>query len=79
MAENAKLKIAFHIKKEEGREKPFFNRIGKAFVNKNGSLNLLLEYLPLPVVNKDGTVEPLVINIQDYKPKEDNGKESFSE
>lgn len=79
MAEKNKLKIAWHIKREEGRDKPFFNRVGKAFVNKDGSLNLLLEYLPLPVVNKDGTVEPMVINLRDYVPKEDRGGDSFSE
>ena len=60
MAVSAKLKIAYHIKKEEGRDKPFFNRIGKAFVNKDNSLNLVLEYLPMPTINKDGTVEPMV-------------------
>ena len=75
----AKLKIAYHIKKEEGREKSFFNRIGVAFVNKDGSLNLMLEYLPLPTVNKDGTVEPMTINIRDYEPKEKKDAESFGE
>ena len=75
----AKLKIAYHIRKEEGRDKPFFNRVGKAFVNKDGSLNLLLECLPLPVVNKDGTVEQTTINIRDYVPKEKKDEESFGE
>jgi hypothetical protein len=78
MAEKAKFKVAYHIKKEEGREKPFFNRIGVAFVNKNGSLNLHLEYLPLPVII-DGKIEPMVINIQDYVPREKKEGESFSE
>jgi hypothetical protein len=79
MAEKSKLKIAYHIKKEEGRDKPFFNRIGKAFNNKDGSMNLLLDYIPLPVVNKDGTVEQLTINIRDYVPKEKTDSDSFSE
>jgi hypothetical protein len=79
MVEKSKLKIAYHIKKEEGREKPFFNRVGKAFVNRDGSLNLLIEYLPMPVVNKDGTVEPMMINIRDYEPKEKKDAESFGE
>lgn len=73
------LKIAYHIKKEEGRDKPYFNRIGKAFTNKDGSLNLLLEYVPLPVVNKNGTVEQLTINIRDYEPREKKDEESFGE
>ena len=79
MAEKSKLKIAYHIKHEEGREKPFFNRIGRAFENRNGSLNLILDYLPLPTVKKDGTSYEMVINIQDYKPKEKNEGDSFSE
>jgi hypothetical protein len=79
MAEKSKLKIAYHIKHEEGREKPFFNRIGRAFTNKNGSINLLLDYLPLPTVKKDGTVYEVVINIQDYQPKEKTDGDSFSE
>lgn len=78
MAKSA-LKIAYHIKKEEGRDKPFFNRIGRAFVNKDQSINLLLDYLPLPVVNKDGTVEQLTINIRDYEPREKKDAESFGE
>lgn len=79
MPEKAKLKIAYHIRKEEGQEKPFFSRVGKAFVNKDGSLNLLLDALPLPVINRNGTVEQLVINIRDYVPKEKKDEESFGE
>lgn len=75
----AKLKIAYHIKKEEGRDKPFFNRIGKAFVNKDGSLNLILEYLPLPTVDREGLSDPMTINIRDYEPKEKKEADSFSE
>lgn len=75
----SKLKIAYHIRKEEGRDKPFFNRVGKAFTNKDGSLNLKLECLPLPVVNKDGTVEEMVINIRDYVPKEAKDGDSFGD
>lgn len=79
MAAKSVMKVAYHIKKEEGREKSFFNRIGVAFVNKDGSLNLLLEYLPLPTVNKNGTVEQMTINIRDYEPKEKKDAESFGE
>lgn len=79
MAVSAKLKIAYHIMREEGRDKAYFNRIGKAFVNKDGSLNLVLDYLPMPVVKKDGTVEPMTINIRDYEPKEKKEADSFGE
>lgn len=79
MAAKSVLKIAYHIKKEEGRDKPFFNRVGRAFLNKDGSINLLMEYLPLPVVNKDGSVEQMTINIRDYVPKEKTEGDSFSE
>lgn len=73
------MKIAYHIQHVEGKEKPFWNRIGVAWVNGNGSINLKLEYLPLPTVKKDGTVAEMVINIQDYEPKEKTEGESFSE
>jgi len=79
MAAKSALKIAYHIKKEEGRDRPFFNRVGRAFVNKDGSLNLLLDYMPLPVVNKNGTVEQLTINIRDYEPREKSESDTFSE
>ncbi len=84
MADKPKLKIAYHIKHEEGREKPFFNRIGRAFVNRNGSINLFLDYLPLPTIKKDkdsstGEVYEMVINIQDYVPKEKTDGDSCSE
>lgn len=79
MPPKAKLRIAYHIRKEEGQEKPFFNRIGRAFDNKDGSTNVFLDYIPLPVVNKDGTVEQTVINIRDYTPKEKKDEESFGE
>ncbi len=75
----AKLKIAYHIRKEEGQDKAFFNRVGKAFLNKDGSLNLILEYIPMPVVNRNGTVEQVTINIRDYEPREKKDEESFSE
>ena len=73
------LKIAYHIRKEEGQDKPFFARVGRAFENRDGSINLLLEALPLPVINKNGTVEQLVINIRNYEPKEKKDEESFAE
>jgi hypothetical protein len=75
---SSKLKIAYHIKHEQGREKPYWNRIGKAFQNANGSINLILEYMPLPVII-DGKVQEMVINIQDYVPKEKSEGDSFKE
>jgi hypothetical protein len=73
--ETAKLKIAYHIKKENrnGEEKSFFNRIGRAFVNKDGSINLFLDYIPTQF--NDETV----INIRDYEPKEKKEGDGFSE
>lgn len=69
----AQLKIAYHIKREEGREKPFFNRIGRAFVNRDGSLNLFLDYVPVGLGPNDA------INIRDYEPREPKASESFGE
>lgn len=71
----AKLKIAYHIAKEDrnGETKSYFNRIGKAFVNKDGSINLFLDYVPTKF---DGET---VINIRDYEPKEKKEASGFEE
>jgi len=73
MAKDSKLKIAYHIKHEEGKEKAFFNRIGRAFVNRDGSMNLFLDYVPVGLGPNDA------INIRDYEPKEKKEAESFNE
>ncbi len=73
----AQLLIAYHIRREEGQEKAFFNRVGHAFINKDGSTNLKLEYLPLPVVDSEGKMQEIVINIRPYEPKEKKEAESF--
>ena len=38
---------AFQIIEREGLEKAIFSRVGTAFVNKDGSLNILLDAIPL--------------------------------
>lgn len=75
MAPGAKLKILYHIKKEkrDGEERTFFNRVGRGFVNKDGSINIFIESLPT------GLTEETAFNLQDYKPKEKKEAESFSE
>jgi hypothetical protein len=72
---NAKLKVLYHIKKENrnGEEKTFFNRVGRGFVNKDGSINIFLESLPV------GVTEETAFNLRDYEPKEKKEAESFSE
>lgn len=37
----------FNIRNVEGAAKPFFKSIGVAFVNKDGSMNVILDSLPL--------------------------------
>lgn len=71
----AKFKVAYHIKEEErdGKKKGFFNRIGVVFINKDGSLNCKLDYIP-PCVN--GTYD---IHIRDYEPKEKTERSGFEE
>lgn len=73
--EKAKFKVAYHIKKEtrDGEERTFFNRVGRAFTNKDGSINLFLDYIPT-----QWDVET-VINIRDYEPKEKKEAEGFEE
>ena len=38
---------AFQIIEREGLEKAIFSRVGTAFVNKDGSLNIFLDAIPL--------------------------------
>lgn len=56
--DNAKMKIAFVITKRGTRS--FWNRCGVAFVNRDGSINVKLESVP---VNGE-------LQIRDYVPRE---------
>jgi len=57
--ETAKYKICYAI--TERNERQFWNRIGVAFINKDGSLNVKLDALPI-----GGTLQ-----IRDYEPREE--------
>ena len=56
---SSKMKIAYVITKREN--KSFWNRIGVAFLNRDGSINVRLEAIP---VNGE-------LQIRDYVPKEE--------
>ena len=56
---DSKMKVVYSITERNG--KSFWNRIGVAFVNKDGSINVKLEALP---VNGE-------LQIRDYVAKED--------
>lgn len=51
-------KEVYHIKEIDGREKSLWTRIGSAFVNKDGSINVFMDTLPI-----DGK-----IHIRDPRP-----------
>jgi hypothetical protein len=57
--DNSKMKIAYVITTRNGRH--FWNRVGVAFVNNDGSINVKLEAVP---VNGE-------IQIRDYVPKDE--------
>ena len=42
-----KMKAVFTIVESDKLEKPLFRRIGTGFVNRDGSLNLFLDALPI--------------------------------
>ena len=66
MADNKKnFKCIFHIVESNrgGEVKKFWNRIGTAWVNNDGSMNLNFETFPCDGKN---------VQIRDYTPKEDN-------
>jgi hypothetical protein len=56
----SKMKIAYVITKR--KDKSYWNRVGVAFVNSDGSLNVKLESLPF-----NGELQ-----IRDYVPREDS-------
>lgn len=57
--EQTKMKIAYSV--TERGERSFWNRIGVAFTNRDGSLSVKLDCLPM-----NGTIQ-----IRDYEPRED--------
>ena len=57
--EQTKFKVAYVI--TERNDKTYWNRIGVAFTNKDGSINVKLDALPT-----SGTLQ-----IRDYEPRED--------
>lgn len=61
MSDQSKMKIAYSISERNG--KSFFNRIGVAFVNRDGSITVKLEALP---VNGE-------IMIRDYVQRDETG------
>ena len=58
--EQQKFKVAYVI--TERNDKTYWNRIGVAFTNKDGSINVKLDALPT-----GGTLQ-----IRDYEPREDS-------
>ena len=62
--ESSKMKVVYVITKRGNRS--FWNRVGVAFVNSDGSLNVKLESLP---VNGE-------LQIRDYVPREENAHSS---
>jgi hypothetical protein len=57
--EQSKFKVAYVI--TERNDKTYWNRIGVAFTNKDGSINVKLDALPI-----GGTLQ-----IRDYEPREE--------
>jgi hypothetical protein len=64
--DNSKMKIAYVITRRN--DKSYWNRVGVAFVNSDGSINVKLEAVP---VNGE-------IQIRDYTAREDSPGGSFS-
>lgn len=75
MADKKALYVLYHIKKEtrNNEEKTYFDRVGRGFVNKDGSFNIWLETLPV------GLNSETTFNFQLFKPKEKKEGEGFAE
>ena len=61
---DSKMKIVYVINERDGRN--YWTRIGVAFVNRDGSLNVKLEAVPVAGV----------MQIRDYVPREDSASAS---
>jgi hypothetical protein len=60
MLEESKVKIAYTVVERENGGRKFWVRVGAAFVNRDGSLNVRLDAMPV-----NG-----VLQIRDYQPRE---------
>ena len=58
----------FHVRERNG-QKGFWQEIGVAFTNRDGSLSLKLNYLPL-----DFTKETISLQVRAYEPKDDDNR-----
>ena len=47
MAKNSKMKVVFTIVESEKGDKSFFRRVGTGFVNRDDSMNIYLDALPV--------------------------------
>lgn len=63
--EQNKMKIAYVI--TQRKDKNFWNRVGVAFVNADGSINVKLEAVPV-----SGEIQ-----IRDYQPRDEHGGTSL--
>lgn len=63
MLEDNKVKIAYTVVEREKDGRKFWVRVGAAFVNRDGSLNVRLDAMP---VNGE-------LQIRDYQPRESRG------
>lgn len=59
----SKMKICYSITKRENQDRSYWTRIGVAFVNSDGSLNVKLDCVPV-----SGE-----LHIRDYVPNDDRG------
>jgi hypothetical protein len=66
--EKGGLNIVYHIQPSKDGERGFWNKVGRAFVNSDGSVNLILSYVPTQVDEK-GEVN---LTIRAYVPKEED-------
>jgi hypothetical protein len=60
MLEDNKVKIAYTVVEREKDGRQFWVRVGAAFVNRDGSLNVRLDAMPV-----NGTLQ-----IRDYQPRD---------
>jgi hypothetical protein len=63
-SESKPYKVVYGIIQREGMEKSFWTRIGAAWANRDGSLNVKLDFLPASVET--------TLQIRDPRPSDDD-------
>lgn len=74
LARHEKTRFELLMFVEFDRDKSATTRIGTAFVNKDGSINVLLDAVPIQRFDRQGRPLPTTLQLREPKPRDDDGR-----